>query len=72
MLAFLRCFLFYLIELLTSTPIEHVPVAPSSAAPALHASAPQPAAAAQNTASPMTAPATTSVVQESFSSSFQR
>ncbi|XP_017601881.1 PREDICTED: LIM domain-binding protein 3 isoform X2 [Corvus brachyrhynchos] len=54
-----------------STPIEHVPVAPSSAAPALHASAPQPAAAAQNTASPMTAPATTSVVQESFSSSFQ-
>ncbi|XP_068875249.1 LIM domain-binding protein 3 isoform X7 [Aphelocoma coerulescens] len=55
-----------------STPIEHVPVAPSSAAPALHASAPQPAAAAQNTASPMTAPATTSVVQESFSSSFQR
>ncbi|XP_048167908.1 LIM domain-binding protein 3 isoform X12 [Corvus hawaiiensis] len=54
-----------------STPIEHVPVAPSSAAPALHASAPQPAAAAQNTASPMTAPATTSVVQESFSS-FQR
>ncbi|NWV67118.1 LDB3 protein, partial [Malurus elegans] len=56
----------------SSTPVEHAPVAPSSAAPAPHASAPQPAAAAaQNTASPMTAPATTSVVQESFSSSFQ-
>ncbi|NWW74135.1 LDB3 protein, partial [Climacteris rufus] len=59
----------------SSTPVEHAPVAPSSAAPAPHASAPQPAAAAaaaQNTASPMTPPATTSVVQESFSSSFQR
>ncbi|XP_037997018.1 LIM domain-binding protein 3 isoform X4 [Motacilla alba alba] len=55
-----------------STPVEHAPVAPSSAAPAPHASAPQPATAAPNTASPMAAPATTSVVQESFSSSFQR
>ncbi|XP_068053327.1 LIM domain-binding protein 3 isoform X6 [Anomalospiza imberbis] len=55
-----------------STPVEHGPVAPSSAAPAPHASAPQPATAAPNTASLMTAPATTSVVQESFSSSFQR
>ncbi|XP_068053323.1 LIM domain-binding protein 3 isoform X2 [Anomalospiza imberbis] len=54
-----------------STPVEHGPVAPSSAAPAPHASAPQPATAAPNTASLMTAPATTSVVQESFSSSFQ-
>ncbi|XP_037997016.1 LIM domain-binding protein 3 isoform X2 [Motacilla alba alba] len=54
-----------------STPVEHAPVAPSSAAPAPHASAPQPATAAPNTASPMAAPATTSVVQESFSSSFQ-
>ncbi|XP_050832361.1 LIM domain-binding protein 3 isoform X5 [Serinus canaria] len=55
-----------------STPVEHAPVAPSSAAPAPHASAPQPAPAAPNTASPMAAPATTSVVQEAFSSSFQR
>ncbi|XP_064286175.1 LIM domain-binding protein 3 isoform X3 [Passer domesticus] len=55
-----------------STPVEHAPVAPSSAAPAPHASAPQPATAAPNPASPMAAPATTSVVQESFSSSFQR
>ncbi|XP_062352129.1 LIM domain-binding protein 3 isoform X1 [Cinclus cinclus] len=55
-----------------STPVEHAPVAPSSAAPAPHASAPQPATAAPNTASLMTAPAVTSVVQESFSSSFQR
>ncbi|XP_059707161.1 LIM domain-binding protein 3 isoform X1 [Haemorhous mexicanus] len=54
-----------------STPVEHAPVAPSSAAPAPHASAPQPAPAAPNTASPMAAPATTSVVQEAFSSSFQ-
>ncbi|XP_064286178.1 LIM domain-binding protein 3 isoform X5 [Passer domesticus] len=54
-----------------STPVEHAPVAPSSAAPAPHASAPQPATAAPNPASPMAAPATTSVVQESFSSSFQ-
>ncbi|XP_050161497.1 LIM domain-binding protein 3 isoform X8 [Myiozetetes cayanensis] len=55
-----------------STPVEHAPVSTSSAAPAPHASAPQPAAAAQNPASLMTPPATTSVVQESFSSSFQR
>ncbi|XP_014105802.1 PREDICTED: LIM domain-binding protein 3 isoform X3 [Pseudopodoces humilis] len=55
-----------------STPVEHAPVAPSSAAPSPHASAPQPATAAPNTASLMTAPATASVVQESFSSSFQR
>ncbi|XP_077039442.1 LIM domain-binding protein 3 isoform X1 [Agelaius phoeniceus] len=54
-----------------STPVEHAPVAPSSAAPAPHASAPQPAPAAPNTASLMAAPATTSVVQEAFSSSFQ-
>ncbi|XP_063020052.1 LIM domain-binding protein 3 isoform X7 [Melospiza melodia melodia] len=55
-----------------STPVEHAPVAPSSAAPAPHASAPQPAPAAPSTASLMVAPATTSVVQEAFSSSFQR
>ncbi|XP_075614858.1 LIM domain-binding protein 3 isoform X2 [Balearica regulorum gibbericeps] len=56
-----------------STPVEHAPVSTSSAsAPAPYASAHQPAAAAQNTASLMTPPATTSVVQESFSSSFQR
>ncbi|NXP84762.1 LDB3 protein, partial [Passerina amoena] len=55
----------------SSTPVEHAPVAPSSAAPAPHASAPQPAPAAPNTASLMAAPATTSVVQEAFSSSFQ-
>ncbi|NXL02867.1 LDB3 protein, partial [Mesembrinibis cayennensis] len=56
----------------SSTPIEHAPVSTSSAsAPAPHASAHQPATAAQNTASLMTPPATTSVVQESFSSSFQ-
>ncbi|XP_032850002.1 LIM domain-binding protein 3 isoform X10 [Tyto alba] len=56
-----------------STPVEHAPVSTSSAsAPAPHASAHQPATAAQNTASLMTPPATTSVVQESFSSSFQR
>ncbi|XP_064573030.1 LIM domain-binding protein 3 isoform X3 [Zonotrichia leucophrys gambelii] len=54
-----------------STPVEHAPVAPSSAAPAPHASAPQPAPAAPSTASLMAAPATTSVVQEAFSSSFQ-
>ncbi|XP_063020050.1 LIM domain-binding protein 3 isoform X5 [Melospiza melodia melodia] len=54
-----------------STPVEHAPVAPSSAAPAPHASAPQPAPAAPSTASLMVAPATTSVVQEAFSSSFQ-
>ncbi|XP_063262104.1 LIM domain-binding protein 3 isoform X2 [Prinia subflava] len=55
-----------------STPVEHAPVAPSSAAPAPHASAPQPAAAAPSTASAMTAPASSSVGQEPFSSSFQR
>ncbi|NXK94674.1 LDB3 protein, partial [Formicarius rufipectus] len=55
----------------SSTPVEHAPVSTSSAAPAPHASAPQPATAAQNPASLMTPPATTSVVQESFSSSFQ-
>ncbi|KFO81031.1 LIM domain-binding protein 3, partial [Cuculus canorus] len=55
-----------------STPVEHAPVSTSSAsAPAPHASAHQPATAAQNTAGLMTPPATTSVVQESFSSSFQ-
>ncbi|XP_069652196.1 LIM domain-binding protein 3 isoform X9 [Haliaeetus albicilla] len=55
-----------------STPVEHAPVSTSSAsAPAPHASAHQPASAAQNTASLMTPPATTSVAQESFSSSFQ-
>ncbi|XP_039237091.1 LIM domain-binding protein 3 isoform X2 [Pipra filicauda] len=57
---------------LISTPVEHAPVSTTSAAPAPHASAPQPATAAQNPASLMTPPATTSVVQESFSSSFQR
>ncbi|NXX76447.1 LDB3 protein, partial [Urocolius indicus] len=57
----------------SSTPIEHAPVSTSSAsAPAPHASAHQPATAAQNTASLMTPPAATSVVQESVSSSFQR
>ncbi|XP_040419290.1 LIM domain-binding protein 3 isoform X2 [Cygnus olor] len=59
----------------SSIPVEHAPVSTSSAsAPAPHASAHQPATAAQNTASLMTPPATTptSVVQESFSSSFQR
>ncbi|PKK28449.1 LIM domain binding 3, transcript variant X7 [Columba livia] len=56
-----------------STPVEHAPVSTSSAsAPAPHASAHQPATAAQSTASLMIPPATTSVVQESFSSSFQR
>ncbi|KAM4668299.1 LIM domain-binding protein 3 [Amazona ochrocephala] len=56
-----------------STPVEHAPVSTSSAsAPAPHASAHQPATAAQNTACLMMQPATTSVVQESFSSSFQR
>ncbi|XP_061229704.1 LIM domain-binding protein 3 isoform X2 [Neopsephotus bourkii] len=56
-----------------STPVEHAPVSTSSAsAPAPHASAHQPAAAAQNTACLMMPPATASVVQESFSSSFQR
>ncbi|XP_057277491.1 LIM domain-binding protein 3 isoform X3 [Pezoporus wallicus] len=55
-----------------STPVEHAPVSTSSAsAPAPLASAHQPAAAAQNTACLMP-PAATSVVQESFSSSFQR
>eukprot|EP00076_Gallus_gallus_P022210 XP_015143470.1 LIM domain-binding protein 3 isoform X4 [Gallus gallus] len=56
-----------------SSPVEHAPVSTSPAsAPAPHASAHQPATAAQNTASLMTPPAATptSVVQESFSSSF--
>ncbi|XP_065699991.1 LIM domain-binding protein 3 isoform X11 [Patagioenas fasciata] len=57
----------------SSTPVEHAPVSTSSAsAPAPHASAHQPATAAQSTASLMIPPATTSLVQESFSSSFQR
>uniref|UniRef100_A0A8C9F881 Zasp-like motif domain-containing protein n=1 Tax=Pavo cristatus TaxID=9049 RepID=A0A8C9F881_PAVCR len=58
-----------------SSPVEHAPVSTSPAsAPVPHASAHQPATAAQNTASLMTPPAATptSVVQESFSSSFQR
>ncbi|KAM9550871.1 LIM domain-binding protein 3 isoform 5-T5 [Guaruba guarouba] len=56
-----------------STPVEHAPVSTSSAtAPVPHASTHQPATAAQNTACLMMPPATTSVVQESFSSSFQR
>ncbi|NXE48204.1 LDB3 protein, partial [Casuarius casuarius] len=59
----------------SSTPVEHAPVSTSSAsAPVPHASAHQPATAAQNPASLMTPPAAatpTSVVQESFSSSFQ-
>ncbi|NXU70136.1 LDB3 protein, partial [Oreotrochilus melanogaster] len=58
----------------SSTPVEHAPVSTSSAAaaaPAPHASAHQPAPAAHNTTSLMTPPAATSVVQESFSSSFQ-
>uniref|UniRef100_A0A8V0YE12 LIM domain binding 3 n=1 Tax=Gallus gallus TaxID=9031 RepID=A0A8V0YE12_CHICK len=57
----------------SSSPVEHAPVSTSPAsAPAPHASAHQPATAAQNTASLMTPPAATptSVVQESFSSSF--
>ncbi|KAM9011739.1 LIM domain-binding protein 3 isoform 5-T5 [Ara ararauna] len=56
-----------------STPVEHAPASTSSAtAPVPHASTHQPATAAQNTACLMMPPATTSVVQESFSSSFQR
>ncbi|XP_064369815.1 LIM domain-binding protein 3 isoform X1 [Dromaius novaehollandiae] len=59
-----------------STPVEHAPVSTSSAsAPVPHASAHQPATAAQNPASLTTPPPAatpTSVVQESFSSSFQR
>ncbi|XP_067996123.1 LIM domain-binding protein 3 isoform X6 [Melanerpes formicivorus] len=56
-----------------STPVEHAPVSTSSAStPVPHASAPPPATAAQITTSMMTPPAATSVVQESFSSSFQR
>lgn len=68
--------LFVLFNLtLISSPVEHAPVSTSPAsAPAPHASAHQPATAAQNTASLMTPPAATptSVVQESFSSSFHR
>ncbi|NWT03858.1 LDB3 protein, partial [Mionectes macconnelli] len=56
---------------LIGTPVEHAPVSTSSAAPAPHASALQPATASQNPTSLMTPPAATSVVQESFSSSFQ-
>ncbi|XP_071419492.1 LIM domain-binding protein 3 isoform X2 [Pithys albifrons albifrons] len=56
----------------SSTPVEHAPVCTSSAAPAPPASAPQPAPATPSPASLMTPPATASVVQESFSSSFQR
>ncbi|XP_064369816.1 LIM domain-binding protein 3 isoform X2 [Dromaius novaehollandiae] len=60
----------------SSTPVEHAPVSTSSAsAPVPHASAHQPATAAQNPASLTTPPPAatpTSVVQESFSSSFQR
>nr|XP_025972595.1 LIM domain-binding protein 3 isoform X2 [Dromaius novaehollandiae] len=59
----------------SSTPVEHAPVSTSSAsAPVPHASAHQPATAAQNPASLTTPPPAatpTSVVQESFSSSFQ-
>ncbi|XP_039402742.1 LIM domain-binding protein 3 isoform X5 [Mauremys reevesii] len=57
-----------------STPVEHAPVSTSSAsAPVPVASANQPATATQNTSSQMTPPSATpiSVVQDSFSSSFQ-
>ncbi|XP_067408609.1 LIM domain-binding protein 3 isoform X6 [Emydura macquarii macquarii] len=58
-----------------STPVEHAPVSTSSAsAPVPAASSNQPATAAQNTSNQMTPPSATpiSVVQDSFSSSFQR
>ncbi|XP_039402743.1 LIM domain-binding protein 3 isoform X6 [Mauremys reevesii] len=58
----------------SSTPVEHAPVSTSSAsAPVPVASANQPATATQNTSSQMTPPSATpiSVVQDSFSSSFQ-
>ncbi|XP_019411399.1 PREDICTED: LIM domain-binding protein 3 isoform X2 [Crocodylus porosus] len=57
-----------------STPVEHAPVSTSSAsAPMPAASANQPATVAQNTTNQMTPPSAspTSVVQDSFSSSFQ-
>ncbi|XP_042710631.2 LIM domain-binding protein 3 isoform X11 [Chrysemys picta bellii] len=57
-----------------STPVEHAPVSTSSAsAPVPVASANQSATATQNTSSQMTPPSATpiSVVQDSFSSSFQ-
>ncbi|XP_019411404.1 PREDICTED: LIM domain-binding protein 3 isoform X6 [Crocodylus porosus] len=58
----------------SSTPVEHAPVSTSSAsAPMPAASANQPATVAQNTTNQMTPPSAspTSVVQDSFSSSFQ-
>ncbi|XP_043374851.1 LIM domain-binding protein 3 isoform X2 [Dermochelys coriacea] len=58
----------------SSTPVEHVPVSTSSASvPVPVASANQPATATQNTSNQMTPPSATpiSVVQDSFSSSFQ-
>ncbi|XP_074814865.1 LIM domain-binding protein 3 isoform X1 [Natator depressus] len=58
-----------------STPVEHAPVSTSSASvPVPVASANQPATATQNTSNQMTPPSATpiSVVQDSFSSSFQR
>ncbi|XP_019357776.1 PREDICTED: LIM domain-binding protein 3 isoform X2 [Gavialis gangeticus] len=58
-----------------STPVEHAPVSTSSAsAPMPAASANQPATVAQNTTNQMTPPSAspTSVIQDSFSSSFQR
>ncbi|XP_050814550.1 LIM domain-binding protein 3 isoform X4 [Gopherus flavomarginatus] len=57
-----------------STPVEHAPVSTSSASARVPvASANQPASATQNTSSQMTPPSATpiSVVQDSFSSSFQ-
>nr|XP_014434171.1 LIM domain-binding protein 3 isoform X5 [Pelodiscus sinensis] len=56
-----------------STPVEHAPVSTSSASAVPAASSNQPAAAAQNTCNQMTASSATpiSVVQDSFSSSFQ-
>ncbi|XP_074814868.1 LIM domain-binding protein 3 isoform X3 [Natator depressus] len=57
-----------------STPVEHAPVSTSSASvPVPVASANQPATATQNTSNQMTPPSATpiSVVQDSFSSSFQ-
>uniref|UniRef100_A0A803YP74 LIM domain binding 3 n=1 Tax=Meleagris gallopavo TaxID=9103 RepID=A0A803YP74_MELGA len=55
-----------------SSPVEHAPVSTSPAsAPAPHASAHQPATAAQSLMTPPAA-TPTAVVQESFSSSFQR
>ncbi|CAM4700581.1 unnamed protein product [Lepidochelys kempii] len=58
----------------SSTPVEHVPVSTSSASvPVPVASANPPATAIQNTSNQMTPPSATpiSVVQDSFSSSFQ-